>query len=157
MKTLPARFISAIALSILFFLTVFSLIGIQHHANSFWTDIHIWAGSLMLIGSAMHLTTKVDWIRAVSSRPFKSLNLQTRRNKCTDLGLFITGSICAASGFLWLFAPLHHLNHLHTISGLFMLLLMFPHLALHFRWLVNTIRQVFGGKSHPVPATQIEG
>ena len=156
MKTLPARFISAILLSILFFLTTFSLIGAEHHANSFWTDVHIWAGSLMLIGSAMHLTTKVDWIRAVFSRPSKSLNLQTRRNKRTDLGLFITGSICAVAGVLWLFNPLHHLNHLHTISGLFMLLLMLPHLALHFRWMTSAIRQLFGAKPQTQPVTQVE-
>ena len=156
MKTLPARFISAITLSILFFLTAFSLIGVEHDATSFWTDVHIWSGSLMLIGAAVHLMTKLDWVRAVFSRPSKSLNLQTRRNKRTDLGLFIAGSFCAVAGFRWLFNPLHHLNHLHTMSGIFMLLLMLPHLALHWQWLVNTIRHLFGAKPQTNPAAQIE-
>ncbi|MBI5950829.1 MAG: hypothetical protein HY865_04170 [Chloroflexi bacterium] len=156
MKTLPARFISAIILSILFFLTAFSLIGVEHGTTSVWTDVHIWSGSLMLIGAAVHLTTKLDWVRAVFSRPSKSLNLQTRRNKRTDLGLFITGSLCAVAGFRWLFNPLHHLNHLHTMSGIFMLLLMLPHLALHWQWLVNTIRHLFGVKPQTNPVAQIE-
>jgi hypothetical protein len=156
MKTLPARFINAIVLSILFFLTAFSLIGVEHDSTSFWTDVHIWAGSLMLIGAAVHLMTNLDWVRAVFSRPSKSLNLQTRRNKRTDLGLFVTGSICAATGFRLLFAPLHHLNHLHTMSGMFMLLLMLTHLALHWQWLVNTIRHLFGGKRQKKPALQTE-
>jgi hypothetical protein len=156
MKTLPARFISVIALSILFFLTAFSLIGVEHGTTSLCTDVHIWAGSLMLIGAAIHLTTKLDWVRAVFSRPSKSLNLQTRRNKRTDLGLFIAGSFCAVAGFRWLFNPLHHLNHLHTMSGIFMLLLMLPHLALHWQWLMNTIRHLFGGKRQKKPAMQTE-
>jgi len=89
-RTLPARFINAIVLSVLFFLTVFSLIGVEQDAASAWTDIHIWAGGLMLIGAAVHLMTNLDWVRAVFLRPSKSLNLQTRRNKRTDLVLFIT-------------------------------------------------------------------
>jgi hypothetical protein len=151
MKTLPARFVNAIVLSILFFLTAFSLIGVEHDSTSFWTDVHIWAGSLMLIGAAVHLMTNLDWVRAVFSRPSRSLNLQTRRNKRTDLGLFITGSICALAGFFWLFIPIERLNRLHTMSGLFMILLMLPHLALHWQWLVNTIRHLFGGKPQVDP------
>ena len=156
MKTLPARFTSAIMLSILFFLTVFSLIGVEHGAASGWTNVHIWAGSLMLVGFAMHLTTKIDWIRAVFSRPSKSLNLQTRRNKRTGLGLFITGCLCTLAGISWLFNPTHHSGHLHAISGTLMIFLMLPHLALHWQWLVSAIRRLFGTKPRTQPVTQIE-
>jgi len=156
MKTLPARFVNAIVLSILFFLTTFSLIGVEQDVASIWTDVHVWTGSLMLIGSAIHLITNLDWVRAVFSRPSKSLNLQTRRNKRTDLGLFITGSVCTLAGFFWLFNPIERLNRLHTMSGLFMILLMLSHLALHFRWLMSTIRHLFGGKRQPKPALQTE-
>jgi protein-S-isoprenylcysteine O-methyltransferase Ste14 len=156
MKTLPARFMSAIMLSILFFLAVFSLIISEHSTDSSWTNVHIWTGGLMLIGAAMHLTTKVDWIRAVFTRPFKSLNLQTRRNKRTDLGLFITGSLCTLGGIGWLFNPTHPSAHLHVISGMLMILLMLPHLALHWQWTMNTARHLFGAKSQASPAAQSE-
>lgn len=156
MKTLPARFINAIVLSILFFLTAFSLVGAERDATSSWRDVHIWAGSLMLIGAAVHLMTNLNWIRAVFSRPSKSLNLQTRRNKRTDLGLFITGSFCGLTGALQLYIPIERLTHIHTMSGMFMLLLIFLHMALHFRWMSNTIRQLFGGKSKEGPALQTE-
>ena len=94
MKSKPVRFGRAIVLSIFFFVTVFSLLGSHDGSNSGWTNVHIWAGSLMLIGSAVHLATNLDWVRAVFSRPASSLKKRVRQNHRTDLGLFISGTIC---------------------------------------------------------------
>ena len=149
MKSKPVRFGRAIVLSIFFFVTVFSLLGSHDGSNSGWTNVHIWAGSLMLIGSAVHLATNLDWVRAVFSRPASSLKKRVRQNHRTDLGLFISGTICALSSVLWLlvpgnggFAQFGRWSGLHTMSGIFMIVLMGIHLWLHRGWMVKTARQL---------------
>jgi hypothetical protein len=149
MKSKPVRFGRAIVLSTMFFLTVFSLFGGHDGAGSETRNmVHIWAGSLMLIGSAVHLATNLDWIRAVFSRPAHSFKKRVRRNRRTNLGLFISGLICTVAGLLWLLFPgatpnlLVRWSRLHTMSGIFMIVLMGIHLWSHRDWIVNTARQL---------------
>lgn len=149
MKSKPVRFGRAIVLSILFFITIFSLFGGDDGPSSATRNsVHIWAGSLMLIGSAVHLATNLDWIRAVCSRPASGLQKRVRQNRRTNLGLFISGLICTIAGLLWLLLPgatpnlLARWSRLHTLSGIFMIVVMGIHLWLHRDWMVKTARQL---------------
>ena len=152
MKNKPVRFGRAIVLSILFFITLFSLFGTSDTPGERAFNMpHVVAGSLMLIGSFVHLGTNLDWVKAVFSRPASSLKKRTRQNRRTDLGLFISGLICTLTGVLWLIPGasidlLERWNNLHTMSGLFMIVLLGIHLLLHWNWMVNTARQLCG---HP--------
>ena len=67
MKSKPVRFGRALVLTMLTFITLFSLFGGASEAGTPKT-VHIVAGSLMLVGSAVHLATNLDWVKAVFSR-----------------------------------------------------------------------------------------
>lgn len=138
------RLVRAIVLSILFFVTLFSLAGSERGANPAWVSVHSWAGGLMLLGSVGHLVSQRKWIRAVFSRPAKELARRVRRNRNTDLGLAISGAICAVTALVWVLVPAarESLDRPHTMSGLVMVLLIGVHLLLHWRWLVNTLRKL---------------
>jgi len=148
MKSKPVRFGRAIVLSILFLITIFSLFGGPDGTGwSTQNTIHIMAGLLMLVGSAVHLGTNLDWIKAVFSHPAGSHKKRVRHNQRTDLGLFISGAICTLIGALWLIPGtnpdmLERWKGLHTMSGLFMIVLMGLHMLLPWHWMVNTARQL---------------
>ncbi|HNT26215.1 MAG TPA: hypothetical protein PKM21_17745 [Anaerolineales bacterium] len=157
MKSKTVQFFRSMILSALFVVSTFSLIGVESHPDSGWTAIHVVTGSLLVLGSAVHLMSNRAWVKAVNRRPVGSLSRGVRRLWHTNLGLLIAGAICALTGVLWLVSPALQLNRLHTLSGLLMIVLLFIHLILHFRWLVNTIRQLTGGRvqEHGTPQTQI--
>jgi hypothetical protein len=147
MKSKPVRLGRAIALSILFFATMFSLFPGDGNPTLNWNTVHIWAGSLLLIGSAVHLGTNLDWVRAVFSRPTSNLKKRVRQNRRTDLGLFISGLVCTVTGAFWLVSReistfAERWSNLHTMSGVFMIVLLGIHLLLHWDWMVNTARQL---------------
>ena len=147
MKSKSVRFGRAIALSMLFFTTMFSIFPGGSNPTSNWNTVHIWAGSLLLIGSAVHLGTNLDWVKIVLSRPANTLKKRVLQNRRTDLGLFLSGLVCMVSGGLWLVTRemstfAERWSNLHTISGLFMIVLLGIHLLLHWDWIVNTTRQL---------------
>ena len=109
----------------------------------------------MLVGSAVHLGTNLDWVKAVFSRPAATIKKRIRQNRRTDLGLFISGAICTLTGALWLIPGtriilLERWNNLHTMSGLFMIVLMGVHMLLHWEWMVKTARQLRTDQSSKV-------
>ncbi len=134
------QFFRSMALSVLFVVTVLSLAGAEGSAAS--TAVHMWAGGLLLVGSAVHLLSNRAWVKAVCRRPAGALSRPVRRLHSTNLGLLAAGVLCTLSGVWGLFYPSIRIERLHTLSGLFMTGLLFTHLLLHFRWLVNTIGQL---------------
>ena len=158
MKSTPVRLGRAIVLSILFFVTIFSLTGLERNPDSIWTAIHSWTGSLLLIGSTVHLLTNLGWIKTVFSKLDGALAKRARQNRRIDLGLFITGFICAVTAVLRLVDPvaMDSMNRLHAMSGLFMIVFLGIHLLLHWPWLVNTIRQLRASGSHPSIGIPVE-
>lgn len=158
MKSKTVQFFRSMFLSALFVVSTFSLIGVERSPDSGWTAVHVVAGSLLVLGSAVHLLSNRAWVKAVCHRPVGTLSRGVRRLWHTNLGLLIAGVICALTGVLWLVSPILRLNRLHTLSGLLMIVVLFIHLILHFRWLVNTIRQLTDGRVQAhgsTPQTQI--
>lgn len=157
MSKLEFKFGKSMVMSVLFFVTAFSLIvGGHHYQGSYWNQAHIWSGALLLIGSATHLITNRKWWRAVFSRPAIEMKPSLRRLRTTNLLLSVIGSLCAISAVIWLL-PLgaeanHHWFATHTASGVFMFFLLGLHLLLHWGWLVNTIRHLAGSSSKQQPS-----
>lgn len=159
MNTKLFRFAPMIALSILFFMTVISMGGVDNDSVIDRSAIHNWSGSLMLLGSFVHMVTKMDWIKTVFTKPGKSLAKRVRRNRDVDLGLFIFGVICALSGWLMLVTDggIYKLCRiLHCSSGGVMMVLICIHLWLHRVWFVHTARQLFSPASKKLNPARYE-
>ncbi len=116
-----------------------------------WNLVHEICGMLMLAISSLHLALHWDWVKAVIFRPVRKTAQTLSRNKRTDLGLFVTGLVSAVTGLMvWglpsiLPAPLGlaltEWRDLHNWAGMGLLLLMFLHLALHWKWLTNQFQR----------------
>ena len=141
------RLIEVIILNISFALTVLALFMNGHNTTPFWSNVHIIAGGLMLMTSLLHLITHASWLRSVLSRPLHSLSRETRRNRNVDFALIFMGLLCGLSGWLQVLTSVEALGHLHAISGFLMILLLFIHMLLHQRWMVNQIRSLFSNGS----------
>jgi len=144
MKTKISRLIRSICLSIVFVLTFFSLFQGRGTPQTATNWGHILFGSLLLIGSLVHIATNLDWIRAMFSRSAHEKPRRMRLLRNTDLFLFLTGTACAGSALIWLptlfGVAMPAMSELHTLSGLLMSLILFIHLLQHFGWLVNTLK-----------------
>jgi hypothetical protein len=145
MKSKEVQLGRSIALSILFFTAMISLLGSERGQESTWNDIHIWSGSLMLIGAVVHLINNWDWVKAIFSHPARELKQRLRRLRRTNLWLFVFGSLCAITGLVWMLpwlspAVVERWAGLHRLSGILMSTLLGVHLLMHWRWLVNTLK-----------------
>jgi hypothetical protein len=145
MKSRPVRFGRAIALSILFFTCVISLIIGEPGVKSVWNTIHIWSGSFLILGAVIHLGTNWDWVKAASLHPTRKLKQRVRRLRRTDLWLFVSGGLCTIAGVAWMipettFGSASCLFGLHRLTGIIMILTMVVHLAQHWNWMVQTAR-----------------
>jgi hypothetical protein len=145
------KFGRSTVLSALFFLTTFTLPLGQRGVESTWNTIHIWAGSLLLVGAVVHLVSNLAWVKSVFSRPARELQRRVRQLRHSNLTLFLFSLLCAASGILWLIPYLSptlivRVANFHRIAGALMAGFLGLHLLLHWRWLVAAIRQL--SKAH---------
>jgi hypothetical protein len=113
--------------------------------ESVWNEIHIWSGSLLLLGAAIHLGTNWDWVKAAFSRPACELKQRVRLLRCTDLWLFFSGILCTAAGVAWMVPGISpevtgRLSSLHRLTGMIMILAMVVHMLQHRKWMVQTVR-----------------
>lgn len=145
------KFGRAMILSVLFFVSIFSLALAEDGASSTWNTVHVWSGALMLAGAGVHLMNNMRWVKAVFSRPARQLQRRVRRLRHTNLILFISGGLCTLAGIIWLLpglspASLQSWAGLHRLSGMLMILALGIHLLLHWGWLVATVRQLSGAR-----------
>jgi hypothetical protein len=146
MNSKISRLVRSICLSALFGLTFFSAFQGRDAATGAPASVHIVAGSLLLIGSLVHIGTNVRWIRAAFKRSASQPGKRLRGLRFTSLCLFISGTACASTAGIWLLSLVgfdtRFIGRLHTLSGLTMSLFLFIHLLQHRRWLVQTIRSL---------------
>ena len=140
----------AMILSLLFTLSVFTLPLGRRGVPSIYNTIHIWSGFLLLFGAAVHLIKNRHWVKTVLfSRKAGTIKRRLRRLRRTNLGLLISGGLCATAGILWLMPGLSskllaRSASLHRLAGIIMIALMVIHMALHWGWLVKSFQQLAG-------------
>ena len=128
-----------------------------------WTDIHNWAGVIMLSGAALHILLHGKWIVAVGKRYFRRLARQARINFTLDSMLFLSFVLVNLSGLLiWLALPAgyqggrnlafnatilglgrHNWNDLHLWSGLAIIAILSVHVLMHWKWILSTMRRYY--------------
>ncbi|MBN1991061.1 MAG: DUF4405 domain-containing protein [Anaerolineae bacterium] len=127
-----------------------------------WVELHNWFGVGMLLGVTLHLIFHWRWITCVMQRFFGKLARPARINFSLDSALFVLFFVASLSGLVaWLVLPgggyrggrnpyynatlfsltRHEWNDLHLWVSLVMMGLVIVHLALHWDWIVCTVRR----------------
>jgi hypothetical protein len=131
-------------------------------ARRTWVGIHDWAGIVVLTGVATHIALHWKWITCVAGRYLGKLAQQARINFSLNSLLFAAFVVVNLSGLVaWLIWPSggywgglnmlydgslldltrHNWNDLHVWAGLAMIAVLAIHLALHWKWVVCSIRR----------------
>jgi Domain of unknown function (DUF4405) len=129
-------------------------------SKSAWVTVHDWAGVAMLAGLLMHVVLHWEWVVCVASRFTRRLPRQARTNFGLDAILGIVFLAVSISGLISWLAPGggYHggrnpaynalvlglsrdgWNDLHLWAGVAMISLALLHLALHWKWILCTLR-----------------
>jgi cytochrome b subunit of formate dehydrogenase len=88
----------------------------------------------------------------------QNVNKETRSNRRINIALFVFFFLCGVSGLVIWFMEIAGLgrfilsfsawSHLHELTGLFMFLVMIPHLGHHLKWLVGMARKSLAPTPH---------
>ncbi len=159
MNKAKRNFWLAIILLALFIVTVMSLLG---HHTAVGMAVHSFAGTLLVLGSLVHVTWHWDWIKAnILSNP-RDPGKTIRANRRIDQPLLVLFALCGASGLLGQAMGLMPVAHgfilrggwrcLHGLSGALMLLLIVPHVGHHVKWLMCMARKSFAPVKPMKPA-----
>jgi hypothetical protein len=156
-----------VILFVFFLVTMVSLLGrgradaVDQEAFMLQTRIvvHSVAGSLMLMGSAVHIALHWEWIKAVVMRSPKELAKRVRAKRGIDIWLFVFAILCGLTGWMALLMrcpepvegrgiisnpfllSLRACSGLHRLTGTVMFLIMLIHLAQHWKWIVSAPRR----------------
>lgn len=127
--------------------------------------IHEWLSIALAATVIVHLLLNWEWIVSVTKRLFVKTTNGARINYVLNWLLFIDGILIVLSGImisesvapsLGLVFPVNFAwRRLHDMSANLALLIMGLHLAMHWNWIVTTIKRVFfgGAKRNPTMAT----
>ncbi len=127
--------------------------------------VHEWLAIALSVTVVIHLLLNWNWIVEVTKRLFtkgKGLN-GSRINYILNWALFIDGVLIMLSGILISEAVMPALglplpsnftwSGLHEVSTNLSMLLMGLHVALHWNWIVSTVKRIFTRReSQPVTA-----
>ena len=130
-----------------------------------WTDVHDWAGAIMIAGAFIHLILHWKWIKSVGARLFARTAKQARINFGMDAIQFVVFVLAGASGLvMWLVLPeggfmggrnplfnatwigltRHTWGDVHLYSGLALLAILLVHVALHWKWIAHQVKSIPG-------------
>jgi hypothetical protein len=139
----------------------FAIIAVQMNPAVSGITIHEWLGVLLIVPLAIHLVLNWSWTVTAIDRFLGKIRPTMRSNLIIDTGLFLSMVAVGLSGVLLIpgfaasvgipVSPLWHAVHLVTAN--LTLAFFCAHLALHARWMLNTVRRAFETKPRaPVPA-----
>lgn len=132
--------------------------------------VHEWASVLFIIPLLVHILLDWNWIVSVTKRMFGRLPGEVRFNHIFDLVIFIMMTLALMTGFVISEAALPAIgihviidpfwSSMHDLTANLTMLLIGIHLAMHWKWIVNSCKRYFGRNSSPsktTPETTIEG
>ncbi|MBU2871411.1 DUF4405 domain-containing protein [Colwellia sp. E2M01] len=115
---------------------------------------HEWLSLFFIVPFVIHLLLHWDWIKQSAKRLFSSISLREKFNTVWNYLLYVIMLLATVSGFLVSVALLPSLSitvdiqdfwskvH-HDFSTLIMPMLG-VHLALHWHWIINVSKRMFG-------------
>ncbi|HAN16947.1 MAG: DUF4405 domain-containing protein [Proteobacteria bacterium] len=116
--------------------------------------VHEWVGIVIAPVLVFHVTLNWPWIVQVTRKLVQRLPLETRINSVLNSLLFIVMVIAIVSGVLisqealpWMgfnVTGSYTWRGIHEVSSNFVLIIIGAHLAMHWQWIVRTVRRVAG-------------
>ena len=116
--------------------------------------VHEWVGIVIAPVLVFHVTLNWPWIVQVTRKLVQRLPLETRINSVLTSLLFIVMVIAIVSGVLisqealpWMgfnVTGSYTWRGIHEVSSNFVLIIIGAHLAMHWQWIVRTVRRVAG-------------
>jgi hypothetical protein len=136
------------------------LIGMDPRSSGI--AVHEWLTIALAATIVVHLLLNWSWIVEVTRRFFIKSTNGARINYVLNWLLFINGILVMLSGIMiseavvpalgLTIVPNFTWRGLHEFSTNFSLFLMGLHIALHWSWIVNTVKRIFSKKRQTVPA-----
>lgn len=140
-------------------------------SKSTWVTVHDWAGVVILVGLLTHVVLHWEWVACIAARFPRPLPRQVRTNFGLDAILGIIFLVVSISGLIsWLALgggyqggrnPAYNTlvlglardgwNDLHLWMGVAMISLTLLHLALHWKWILCTLRNFLHSAKRPSP------
>jgi hypothetical protein len=111
-------------------------------------ELHQWLGILVGLLTLYHLLTHLNWVNAVADRLFGGTSNRSRLYLLIDILLACGFAFIVGTGLLmstWLALPLMNYEFWrinHILFSTFTLFLVALKLALHWRWIVATLRKL---------------
>ncbi len=116
--------------------------------------VHEWVSLIFLTPFTIHLLLHWQWIVQSGRRFFSDINLVNRWHFILDVALYLTMTFAIISGFLASEALLQQINANFIADAFWTQVhhqysnLLFPllgiHLAVHWRWIIDLTKRVFG-------------
>lgn len=131
-------------------------------------SLHEWFSTVLVAVMALHLLTQWDWIVQVTRQFFRKFWHKSRLQYMLDILLLVSMSTAFVSGF----AISRHVlpffglsmerdpfwRFLHSLSADLTVFIVAVHVALNWKWVMATFKNLVGGKSswrRTLPALQI--
>ncbi|RME46745.1 MAG: DUF4405 domain-containing protein [Chloroflexi bacterium] len=121
-------------------------------------SLHEWFSVALLVVMAFHVLFQWDWVMAVTRRFFHKLIHRSRLNYVLDTLLLMAMSTAFVSGFAisrdvlpFFGIPARRdlfWRALHTLSADITLVIVGVHLALHWRWVIHTLKRTLALPLH---------
>jgi len=146
----------------IFLLISFVLVNIPQATG---IPFHEWASVLFIVPLLVHILMDWQWIVNITKRMFGKLPGEVRFNHLFDLIIFIMMTLALMTGFVISEAALPALgihviidpfwSTMHDLTANLTMLLIGVHLAMHWKWLVNSSKRYLGwGKASSTTTAQ---
>jgi len=161
----PTKKLGQTTINYLIDITIFVAFLVAMNPHMTGMSVHEWLGIAFGGAIVTHLLLHWPWIVGITQRFFGQITNGARLNYLVNLLFFIdmtiiifTGimisesalpamGITVASGFAW--------RGLHTTAANLALPILGLHVALHWRWIVNTTKRYFGKVRPVLPAASL--
>jgi hypothetical protein len=127
-----------------------------------WSDVHMWAGILMVAIAAAHIILHWSWVVNMTRRMWKDItgkngkmNWRGRWNLILNIAVGLSFIFTAISGIYFLYVPSGRSSVdpaflvsrttwdlIHTWAGAILVVSMVIHYAIHWRWIVNVTENI---------------
>jgi hypothetical protein len=133
-------------------------------SRSVWVAAHICSGLLGLAGIVMHIVLHWNWLKALRGRSLGEMPEKLRANRIVDRVIwftFIATNVFGATAWALHLGDDRYVvsvpDRLHVACGVAWAILTVVHLALHWKWIVNTARRYIHVNSSSSSSFQRQG